>query len=361
MKITHIVNCSRGGGILNFLVALTAEQVKKNHDVTIVIVEASDASTDEYARHKEEIMILNGVKVHHLDKKRKNKLSLLQTLSKCRKFIKGQAPQIVNTHGALSHIYGAVSTMKGNAVHCITIHSSPEKWDRLNMFLNKRKPLIFCSDAAHEAREQPNRNFTVISNGISPQITKSAATTDLRAELNLPEDARIVVLAGSLRPLKNYDFLKEITVALNDSNIHFCVCGGNYGEGYISTDSFEDFPTIHFMGLRSDISAIENGSDVFMSCSTIEGLPIAVLEAFFNGIPCVLSPIVPHKQIGEGIPACFIPEDFTAGSFVASLRQALDIKESHSRIYEMRTPHLLKYSISGTAEKYTEFYLKCRK
>ena len=141
--------------------------------------------------------------------------------------------------------------------------------------------------------------------------------------------------------------------------MHFCICGGNYGTGYIDINKFNEYKSnIHFLGLRSDVSSIENGADLFLSCSTFEGLPIAVLEAFFNGIPCVLSPILQHKKIASGVYATYIPKSFDGKDFAETILLALEERENHELIYQKRRKEIEQFSISETTKKYIDFYEK---
>lgn len=353
MKIIHIVICLQGGGIQNFLLSLLPEQVKLGHDVNLIVVEKH---THDYCFKLENILKNKDVKVICLNKVRGSKLSFVNTLLSCRKVIRTLHPDVVNTHGGLCHIYGALSVIGSHIKHCITIHNAPERWDTLNKILNKNKPLIYCSRAAFEMRTQKNRNIIAIDNGVSADIIRTKDVVDLRKNLGLTAEDKIIISVGSLRPQKNYEFLKSIVEKSGNPNLHFCVCGGNYGTGYISTDQFRDYPHIHFLGLRSDVSAIENGSDLFLSCATFEGLPIAVLEAYYNGIPCVLSPIVQHKKIAKGIAACYIPEEFNPEAFVKAINIALTNGLSHDEIFQQRKDSLYQYSISNTAKKYIEYY-----
>lgn len=353
MKIIHITNCLRGGGIQNFLLSLLPEQVKEGHHVELIVIESI---THKYSLHLSTILNNYGVDVIVLNKKRSDKISLLNTLISCRKKILNKKPNVINTHGEMSHIYGAFSVLFTTIPHCITIHNAPEKWDRLNCLLNAKKPLIFCSKSAFTLRAQKkSKHVVIINNGISPNIIKDNNIVDLRKELNLLPTNKIVVLVGSLRVQKNYDFLKEIVDELNNTAIHFCICGGNYGKGYISIDSFKKYPTIHFLGLRSDVSAIENGADLFLSCATFEGLPIAVLEAYFNGIPCVLSPIPQHKNIAN-VYKVYVPDSFNAVSFSKEIKHALSEVENHDSIYEKRKDAIAQYGIANACKRYIDFY-----
>lgn len=355
MNIIHITNCLRGGGIQNFLLSLLPEQVKLGNQVTLIVIERN---TYDYCNMLEQKLKVHGVRVINLGKIQRNKISFFKTLFTCRKTIRSVRPNVVNTHGDLAHIYGAFSTQFTNYLHILTIHNAPEYWNLLNKLLNSNKPLVFCSDSAFDLRVQHNKNIVSINNGVSIDLIRTTDVVDLRRELHLTEKDKIVVLVGSLRPQKNYELLKEIVDKLHNSNIHFCICGGNYGKDYINASVFDNYPTIHCLGLRSDVSAIENGSDLFLSCATFEGLPIAVLEAFFNGIPCVLSPIEPHKRIIDGVDACIIPKDFTAEAFIESILEGLSRHDTHELIACSRADAIDKYSISYAAKRYVEFYQK---
>lgn len=355
MNIIHITDSLRGGGVQNFLLSLLPEQVKLGHKVTLIVVEKN---TYDYCVKLEKKLKDHNVQVINLGKERGNKISFLKTLLACRKKINSIKPNVVNTHGGMSHLYGTFSTEFTSLLHVLTIHNAPEYWNLPNKLLNSKKPLIFCSDAAYDMRVQHNTNIVAINNGVSADLIRTNEVVDLRKELHLEETDKIVVLVGSLRPQKNYEFLKKVVDKLQDPSLHFCISGGNYGAGYVNKSVFDEYPTIHCLGLRSDVSAIENGSDLFLSCATFEGLPIAVLEAFFNGIPCVLSPIEQHKRIIDGVEACFIPKEFTAEAFAESILKGLEIKDSHDVIANKRAASIDKYSISYAAKKYVDFYQK---
>lgn len=355
MRILHITDCLRGGGIQNFLLSLLPEQVKQKNEVTLIVIEQYDY---DYCRHLDSVLTSNGVKVICLNKAKHNKVSMLRTIIACRSVIGKIRPNIVNTHGTMSHIYGAVSVIGKPFPQVITVHNAPEPWPLSCKLLCNGKPLIFCSKSAFDIRQQNASLMAAIDNGISPEIVRSTDKVDLRQDLSLKPSDQVIVLVGSLRPQKNYEFLKDIVDEVHDPSLHFCICGGNYGEGYIQASVFDGYEkNIHLLGLRSDVSAIENGADLFMSCAKFEGLPIAVLEAYFNGIPCVLSPIPQHKNIAN-VYKVYIPNSFDAVSFSKMIKEALSEKEPHNEIYKKREEQIAQYCISTTCKKYLDFYSK---
>lgn len=352
MRILHITNSLRGGGVQNLLLSLLPEQVKQGHEVCLIVIEKYDY---EYCEHLEDVMQAYKVKVLRLNKRRHDKISLIKTLQSCRKLVRSLNPDIVNTHIGLAHLYGAVAVMGHGIKQVLTIHNAPERWSVEIKLCCKNKPLIFCSQAAYKMRLQNSKLMRAIDNGVSRDIVHTDAIVDLRKELGLASSDKVIVLVGSLRPQKNYTFLKEIVNYVNDPSLHFCICGGNYGQGYVSMDEFKDYANIHCLGLRSDVTAIENGADLFLSCATFEGLPIAVLEAYFNGIPCVLSPIPQHKNIAD-VDKVHIPAAFDAKSFAEKIYAALAEQEEHDAIYNRRKTQIEKYSIAHTCKEYVDFY-----
>ena len=353
MKIVHIIHSLRGGGIQNFILSLAPEQATKGNNVTVIVIDKYDS---DYCEPLENILKNNNIETVRLNKKRGDKISFINAISCCRRLIKKINPDIVNSHAEISHLYGSVATMFTNISHVLTVHNAPEHWNGLLRFVSRNKPLIFCSHAAYELRQQESNSMIAIDNGISRNIVHSDDVVDLRKQNGLMPNDKVIVSAGSLRPQKNYSFLKDIVDELKDDSYHFFVCGGgNVSEGNIDISEFKEYKNIHFLGLRSDVSAIENGADLFLSCASFEGLPIAVLEAYFNGIPCVLSPIEQHQKI-SAVERVWIPSDFTASAFVRSIKEAFNNLGNHDDIYKLRIPQIAQYSISKTAVKYEEFY-----
>lgn len=353
MKILHIVHSLRGGGIQNFILSLASEQVVLKNKVKVIIIDKYDS---DYCEHLESILQSNGVETFCLNKVRGSKISLFFALKKCLRFVQDYNPDIINTHAEISHLYGGLISRITNNKHVATVHNAPEVWNFLIRTVCKDTPLIFCSKSAFDLRTQQSKKMVAIDNGISKRIIQDNSRVDLRREFGLAKDSKVVILVGSLRPQKNYSFLKDIVDKLQDDKCHFFICGGgDVRQANIDPEEFSKYKNIHFLGLRSDVSAIGNTADLFLSCATFEGLPIAVLEAYFNGIPCVLSPIEQHFRISN-IERVWIPEDFSPESFVSAIKKGLACSESHDLISELRRDQLIPYSISNAAEKYMNFY-----
>lgn len=353
MKIAHILATLGTGGIQGFVYSLTYEQAKLGHEVIVIITDLCDT---EHSFQQETFLKDNKVKVYRLNRAKGKKIQLIKTLTKCRSLIDLIKPDIINSHGTLWHLFGAVACIGKKYRQICTVHNTPEKWSGLVNFFCKNKPIICCSKAAYEGRIQKNKIAYCIENGISPYIVRTKEKTNLRHDYALLPTDKVIVSIGNLRPQKNYKNLINLAKILDGSEFHFFICGGNFGgPAYDDPSLYEGYRNLHCLGPRKDISAIENGADLFLSSSTFEGLPIAVLEAYFNGIPCVLSPIPQHIDISK-VPYVWIPKDFETESFVDTIKQALESSLSHEEIYEQRKPYLEHYSITRAAKEYILAY-----
>ena len=68
---------------------------------------------------------------------------------------------------------------------------------------------------------------------------------------------------------------------------------------------------VFFLGLlpREEVYGILKNSDLYVSSSSYEGLPIGVLEAMGCGIPCLVSNIEQHAEIAERCPSLMLCSD----------------------------------------------------
>lgn len=363
MKIIHILPSLKGGGIQNFLFSLIPEQVKLDHNVSVIV---SDEDNNDYSDKQKHILEALGVKVYNLNRRVSDKWSSVKTWFICRNLVKKLKPDILNSHGIYCHIAASFATFGTSTIHCCTIHNGPEVWGRLCKLVNRDTPLIFCSEAAMQLRAQNSTEMVAINNGMELSKIRVESKTDLRKELGIPNTDKIVVLVGSPRPAKNYPFLKKIVEDIKNDHIHFCICGGQYkvdrkgsnNENYIDLTQFSESSNIHLLGLRDDIPSILNDADVYLSCSVKEGLPISALEGFFSGIPCVLSPILQHKMISGDIDSCYIPRKFKSEDFVECIIKALSNSYTHEEIYSRREGALKNFRIDRCAKEYIAYYKK---
>jgi glycosyltransferase involved in cell wall biosynthesis len=137
----------------------------------------------------------------------------------------------------------------------------------------------------------------LVENGVDPDLIDERAR-DIRAELELPADARLVVHVGNIRPHKGHDTLiaaAEILARKRD-DVMVVSIGGEKHPGDLDrlnekVRSLGVGDAIRFLGRRTDAAELIAAADVFVNPSDVEGLPVAILEAMVLGKPVVATAV----------------------------------------------------------------------
>lgn len=105
---------------------------------------------------------------------------------------------------------------------------------------------------------------------------------NLRYELSIPKDAKIVLSVGELNHNKNHKLIIDYFIEKNSpKDVHYVICGRGPLESKLKNycSKYKISERIHFLGYRNDIQSIMNESDVFAFPSLREGLPVSLMEA----------------------------------------------------------------------------------
>ena len=135
------------------------------------------------------------------------------------------------------------------------------------------------------------------------------------------EDTAVFIYVARLIPLKNHKFLVDVLAKCDDS-VRFVFVGEEDGERSVRGRAEERgvADRIEFTGLipRNDVFRRLQAADYYISSSTLEGLPVSVLEAMYCGLPCVLSDIPQHREVA-GDQAVILPPD--AGAWAEEINR----------------------------------------
>jgi len=154
-----------------------------------------------------------------------------------------------------------------------------------------------------------DERVTVIPNG----IRRSSPSKDgVRAALGLRPEARLLLAVGNLYPVKGHS---DLVVALAHlatrfPTLHVAIAGRGDMADVLLRDAHARRvgDRLHLLGLRDDVPDLLASADAFVLPSRSEGLPLALLEAMFAGLPIVAT------RVGE-IPAAL--QEGAAGLLVS--------------------------------------------
>jgi len=216
----------------------------------------------------------------------------------------------------LTHLFCSISRQRPPSL--FTIHSSfknyrlPSKILSLaNFFLSDHVNYVgqaACDSYPHWLRHVRNSSVHVITNGVDldrVDIICNLYGRGNQAKLACGGKATQefkLINVGRLVGAKNQKWLIKLMTELPDEITLTIVGSGNLEKDLIKLSC--DLQIDHRVKLtgsleREDVYREILNSDLFVSSSIREGLPIAVLEAMALVRPTILSDIPPHKEIGQ--------------------------------------------------------------
>jgi glycosyltransferase involved in cell wall biosynthesis len=201
------------------------------------------------------------------------------------------------------------------------VRSVPESPDRLRDVVDRlTMPLadyvVSNSEAGRELairRGADPDSVSVIENGRDLSAYQEAtAPPELRSELGVPSDARLVGTVGRLIERKGgYDLLEawpDVMSEHSDAQLLF-VGDGPEREGLErAAERHGVADSVTFVGTREDVPELLDAMDVFVFPSHFEGLPGALIEAMAVGLPIVATECTGNAELlSDGTTATLVP------------------------------------------------------
>lgn len=136
----------------------------------------------------------------------------------------------------------------------------------------------------------------VVGNGVDlSRFEEKTGTVDVRQELGLSPDSRIVGTVGRLHPQKNHALLLKSAkrVIAKFSDVFFLIVGEGRLQAELKTliRSLDLQGRVIMAGNRADIPDLLASMDLFVLTSLAEGLPMALLEAMASKLPVISTPV----------------------------------------------------------------------
>ena len=304
-----------------------------------------------------------GVEVHLLGGQRGLTPALVPRL---RRLIRDRDIDLVHAHlptmGILARLASPVPVV-------YTEHNMVDSYRPTTRILNRltygrNRAVIAVSEAvAGSVASWPGPPPLVIPNGVACRVSEEETRT-ARSELGLSLDEPLVVHVGNIRPGKGHDILVDATAELVRTHPEVTVVsiGGEKHPGDLErirnlAAAAGVGERLRFLGRRADALAFVGAADVFVNPSTVEGLPVAVLEAMALGRPVVAAAaggvpgIVKDGETGLLIP----PGDPAA--LAEGLRRVLDEPSQAQRLAKaaqvmVETEYGLEPMVRATEEVY---------
>ena len=226
----------------------------------------------------------------------------------------------------------------------ITINK--EDYELANNKFNKRcKNIIYVPGVGIDTKK--------FSQGITEKEKKS-----LKKSFGLEQEDLILTCVARLDKNKNQEFLINAMEKLVETNSHFhlLLVGPDELNGYYQKIVKEKNlnRNISFLGRREDIPEILSISDIVVSASHREGLPVNIIEAFAAGKPVVALNCRGMKDLITSNSLGYIIDDANYIDFCNSIKKIYDDGYELGKIKERAE----SFSIKNIIKLFEEIYYK---
>jgi len=240
------------------------------------------------------------VTVHFLDYKGSS--DILRLLYQLKKIIIENKIDIVHSHlnpaGLYTHLVCPKNVKQVHTIHT-TYSQNKEQgkirfWLRKYFFLLKRNVnIILLSE--YTLKDFLNSvnfkgNTFVLNNFVADAFFK------LQPETKQPREQLKLVALGTLRPLKNFEYLLEVFSHLKDLPVSLDIYGSGNKEHY-EKEIEKNGLNVCMKGHTENLPDIITGYDMMIMPSKLEGFPLSVFEAMAAGVPLMLSDIASLRSI----------------------------------------------------------------
>jgi glycosyltransferase involved in cell wall biosynthesis len=245
----------------------------------------------------------------------------IKTLWQLYRVLRRERPEVVHTHKAKAGALGRLAALLARVPvrvhtyhgHVFSGYFSPAK---TRVFLAIERALgqvssalvALSDDLARELsstyRVAGRERFEIVPLGLDLDRFGRAARGALRAELGVPEDARLIGIIGRMVPVKDHATFVTAAgrLAHRDPTLGFVFVGG--GElldevrGQVAAAGLT--ARSHFLGWRQDLPRIYADLDVVALSSINEGTPVTLIEAMAAGVPVAATAVGGVRDVLAG-------------------------------------------------------------
>ena len=365
MKIIHITQFLGIGGLEKIIYHLIGEQQKLGHDVSLYVydydrewvpffresgikvitpeIKKPGIDFNLFKTFNSDLMKADIIHSHDM-----NPLVYLVPLIILRKIFFLKVPKFVHTTHGMAHI------------------ERVPKYKYIEKYLSPLADKIICVSKKIENQYKSElavnpRKLVTIENGI--KTFDGEIDSNLRKEKKdwlvqrheLNPKLPILLCLSRVLPLKDQKFLVEMIKKRPD--LQLIIAGPASDEKYYSELVQLKAPNIHLVGAQEKVSDYNLGSDLFVSASTHEGIPVAVLEAMSVETPVLVSEIPGHltlNQYGNCINTFKLNDekDFLTKldkmineDSSSKIKMARKVVEDHFSVKKMVTDYLHQYQM----------------
>ncbi|MPZ90444.1 MAG: glycosyltransferase [Actinobacteria bacterium] len=267
-----------------------------------------------------------------------------------RSYLRQGGYDVVHAHGLRAGIDAALAARPLEVPTLQTVHNlvlpdvsgrvkaAAYKWaEPLSVRLTQHTFAVSEEIARHLRGRSPKSAGKVeilyLGIGDAPRLKRTPA--QIRAEADVPDDARLIVTVSRLSAQKALNVMLSALARL-PANVVLIVLGQGPDEQRLKTMSLAMGlgDRVRWLGWRNDIADWIHAADVFSLSSNWEGVPLAAQEAVLLGVPVVSTEVGGMPElIGDRSSGRLVPKG-DAEALAAALSDVLSSSEMATRYAE---------------------------
>ena len=190
--------------------------------------------------------------------------------------------------------------------------------------------------------------------------------SELRKSLGLKDDDFVMICVARLDKNKNQGFLIEITRELisKNKNIHLLLVGPDELNGIYQEQSKEILSNVHFLGYSNIIPKLMKISNIAVSASLREGLPVNILEALASNLPVVAIDARGVRDLIEDDVNGYVVSKNNhndKSEFINKIEIIYNNKEIYNKLKNGNKEEIKKYFLDKIIENMKNIYQKKKK
>lgn len=305
----------------------------------------------------------NDAKIIQLNLNHKDILAPL----KLRKKIKDIGPDIVHSESNITDIMYSLKKSNISWVHTLHNYMYEDLIMQYGNFFGKmmcfceKKAIrdsdmsIACSYSIKNKYGKEYEKVIVIQNGLDLDKWRIAVSNtvkqEIRKKLGINQTEKVFISTGALIERKNPLLLINAFKLANLKDTHLVILGDG---ALLNECKKHATQNIHFLGKINNVSDYLAISDTFVSLSSSEGLPYAVLEAACMNLNMLLSNIPQHKEI-------FDNDKYISWVDINDIDSIINAFVNYKASKEIEKYNLTNFTAKKMSLSYQEEYIKILK
>jgi teichuronic acid biosynthesis glycosyltransferase TuaC len=174
----------------------------------------------------------------------------------------------------------------------------------------------------------------VIGNGVDLTKFHRTSGNQIRQQLKIPSNSKVLIAVGNLIPLKGFDRLINLMPTLRQQagDVHLIIVGGAPA-GDLTQQSLTHListlgltTNVHMIGkvVQSELHRYYSAADIFVSATEFEGWSNVLLEAMACGLPIVTTRVGGNPQVVATAAVGTLVEYWNAPEAIVAITNALE-------------------------------------